>query len=234
MTIQEILKQSVKGDALLWVQGLECNIERGIGYPNVLLVNELISQLSEEQVEILKEKFKSVDDISQMHDKLVEIMVARKYMKYEPEFLAESDDLSPDIYLHKKEEYIEVKRKNYSKVYKKLEEKTSNYPHSSSVEIIFEEDAKEKLAKPLLSYTKDLIDKAKCQLSGKKGLVFLLYQIDFIMPYAIKSGDSIKSMSVFLNEFLIKGVQEYSEQIKVRIVCKPCFLLHDNIRFMKK
>jgi len=222
MTIQEILKQSVKGDALLWVRELG-----GLEYPNVL-VNEFINKLSDGQINILKRKFNGLGNISQIRDILAEIIIARKFMEYEPEFLAESDSSTPDIYLRTREEYIEVKRLGNSDDFENFAQKLHNLKKaigsdfhglSDKVIVVNENETRKEIKEFLNKKAKELLDKGREQLKDKEGFIYFLYSIAPDPAYAVKmKNQAIVSLNKLTEELLREYLEKYSKEYNIKIL----------------
>jgi len=148
ITIQEILKRSVTGKSLKLIDEIDSNLYKGIYYPNVLIVNDFLNNISECQCNLLIKKFKGIHDIYKMNDKLTEILCAVKYRECNPKFLEEGKEGNPDLYLKKTKEYIEVKRINKSNKEKKLDG-IKHYTQSASIKKVNKEEDFEKLFSPL-------------------------------------------------------------------------------------
>ncbi len=229
MTIQKILEESVVGDAKIWVDELRLRLLQGIEYPKILWVNKLVNQLSEEQEKVLKSKFKGIDDVLQMHDKLAEVFTARKFMKDKPVFL--SDNRNPDIYLRKQEEYVEVKRINLSDEELSFQEEISRNSRAglgatTGSSMILTEKAKKEKLQPLFKKTKELIDKGEGQLKGKNGFIHLFYSVDSMERYGINP--KICEVSVW------SFIEKYSSTVGIKIVYEKYSLLNSHQKFWKK
>jgi hypothetical protein len=224
MNIQEILKSSVSGEALDWVNGLESNLSKNINYLYVSRVNDFLESISKEQCILLKKKFSGINNVYEMNDKIAEVMCAMKYKGYNPIFLKERKGVkTPDIYLEKTEKYVEVKRIQITKKEKELEKLDEL---SGTVKRFDETQALEEKFPGLKKKIEEKIDKGGEQLSGKSGFIYLLYSLDFInlMPCM---GNSFN-----LRDLLKKKVENYakiySKQKSLDCICEETIPLHIN------
>jgi hypothetical protein len=136
------------------------------------------------QKKILIKNFLGLNNISQLIDKLVEILVAMKFEKKNPIFFYDNDG-NPDIYLEKTQQYIEVKRINHSDCEKKLIDKISKNKcftgDLKNIEKTITVDGENKLFNKCEYH----IGKAIRQLGKKnnsqenKHKLFLIYDCDF-------------------------------------------------------
>jgi hypothetical protein len=222
MTIHEILKSSVSGEALDWANELESNLSKGINYPHVSRVNEFLGKISKEQCTLLKNKFSGISNVYEMNDRVEEVMCAMKCEDYAPIFLDERKGAkTPDLYLEKTEEYVEVKRIQITKKEKELEKLDEL---SGTVERFDRTQALEKKFPGLKKKIEEKIDKGGEQLSGKPGFIYLSYSLDFInlMP-CVGNGFNLR---YFLKKEIENYARIYSQQKKLNCICEETILMH--------
>src|SRR3989344_8344369 len=139
-------------------------------------INEVLNSLSKNQQTLLREKFnKNFSDIEQLFDKLCEILVAYRFLNASPIFGDDSNGVT-DLFLRNNGKYIEVKRINnsdFQNAHTRTMLKDKVWVKTTGV--ISEESQKECA---LYKKSYKLINKAVCQLEGKNGLVFLVYNLD--------------------------------------------------------
>jgi len=227
MIIQEILKSSVSEECLSWVEELERNLSEDIIYPYISRVNDFLKSIPEDQCLLLKNKFNGINNVYKMHDIISEIICAVEYKDYNPVFLKEEDGVkTPDIYLEKAREYIEVKRIQISD-----EEKAKLNTHelSGTAGRINKTQAEKEIFIFLKKKIREKIDRGKKQLDGKCGFIYLLYSIDFInlMPYCM---DNI-NLKDFLKKEIESYVKKYSQENNLNCICREVTLIHDEPDF---
>jgi len=215
MTILEILKGAV-GEAQDWVDKLKTRVN----WPRYLWVsrvNNFLQQLSSDQINLLQDKFKNISDDYLLRDKLVEILVATEYQDEKPQFLSDnSREKTPDIFLKKSGQYIEVKNFNNSNEYKTLLEKLRKdkemYLERSNTSVSKLKIEDEKRYELILKYAKEQIDGGVKQLSKKDGFICFVYSIDS-SPFSLNTVDEIST-------HLERDIQKHYSQQKNKVVCK--------------
>lgn len=176
-----------QGDARQWVDQLR----NGDPKPNWLArVDHMLSNLSSSQLDILRSKFKGVEDRDRLIDKLIEMLVGEEFVSETPLFSKDSA-AGPDIYLKATKRYIEVKHINHSDDEKVILDQLRSRPIMESSRIgasgsfAIQDEAEYQL---LLKQGKATVDTAASQLNGYVGLIYLVYSLDFtpltILPKA--------------------------------------------------
>jgi hypothetical protein len=237
MGILHFLKQSVKGETLKFVSDWEERRSRYV-FPEFERVNDFFKSLPAEQLEILKKKFNGLNDVFDLHNYLAEIVVAEKYSEDTPVFIAESRQKTPDIYLEKKKEFVEVKVIAPSNEYKKWEEMMDKMKSwSGNAKMRTKEEMKSEYLPYLTRKAKEKIDDGINQLGSRNGFIYLLYRIDndlfdtdgndrHIMLWGQDINGTIFSHKDFLGQELEKWVSEYALEKNIRVLCEQYKLLH--------
>jgi hypothetical protein len=166
----------------------------------------------------VRNKFKDVTfyDVYQLFDKLTEILVATEFQDELPHFLPDnSREKTPDIFLTKSQQFVEVKNFNNSDEYKALLEKLQkdkemNLERDASLSELQAKDRER--YETILKYAKNQIDGGVDQLSEKSGFIYFVYSID-LSPF---SRDSIGEISARL----APDIQKHYSQRKIKVVCK--------------
>lgn len=185
-------------------------------YPWIKEINNFLKDLSEEQLLILKEKFKNFGNLSQLYDKLSEILVACRFADERPKFLNDNEG-KPDIHLQKSNRYIEVKRVNISDeeeqlINKLLETKTINIRNISN-----KMEPQDNMRNALLNKAKEHIAKAVNQLNDNLGTIFLIYKLDltgYVNSQEAREVDFEKEIKNYFMELNFKN----QDQIKLEIL----------------
>jgi hypothetical protein len=217
MNIRTLIEESV-GDELK--DGLLPYFNVGV-FPQEREINELITLLSQEQIDILRAKFKNVNNFSQFRDILAEVQVARKYIHEEPEFC--SGEGEPDIFLRATSRYVEVKRINPSDEDKDFEDKVHQMHSIGEAHItnaiMLGHDDLHKGIKPIFKKARDLIDKGNTQLNGRQGFTYLFYSLDST-PYYIRDNSNISSLRKEIESLLLKHINDYANEQNIEVVCE--------------
>lgn len=150
-----------------------------VKYPFIDKINSVLEKLNSAQNDILKNNYKSINNIHQLLDKLSEILVAYKYLSEEPCFFKDNSG-NPDIYLQKTNKYIEVKRLNNSDYQKSVCDYLQNHGGYTSGGGIHSKELKQANKSALLDKYIYHINKALEQLEGKVGEIYLIYKIDIL------------------------------------------------------
>ena len=157
------------------------NIKNNCVYLYIPKINELLSTLNSSQSKILKSNYKGIKKTNQLSDKLSEILVAYEFIKEQPIFF--DDNMGkPDIWLKRKDEYIEVKRLNCSDIQREVLEKINNNGGVDIKKTKFNSMVVKKMNGGLSNKAKYHIDKAIKQLSktSEHGIIYFIYSIDII------------------------------------------------------
>lgn len=244
MTILQLLNQTVTGEALKLIQKWKKLQDAGWFFSRLEKLNVFLDNISEEQLNILKKKFKGTSNFYTVHDYLAEIVVAEKYNKDEPVFLPESKQKTPDIYLKKKNEYVEVKVIQSSDSYKEWEEMMTQVKSDLGTALPKTKDDALKEGLPFL--TRD----AKCkiargieQLKGKDGFIHLLYYISDpfdidkngrrALLFGRDSNENYFDLKEFLGQELEKWVRKYALEKNIKVVCEKIIYTHHERSFNK-
>jgi hypothetical protein len=216
MNIFELLEQSNAGKN--YAKKLKENIKAGYCYLYLPKIDVLLNKIEINQREILKKNFQSIKQTGQLLDKLVELLIAYKFLDQEPKFFDDNDG-SPDIYLQKNNKYIEVKRINMSDKEKKVMNCLKSKPGQMFARNISSKLSKQsKGEQALTKKVKEQINKAIKQLN-EKGIIYLVYFLDSTSH--IKSGNSRK-------RFFEKKARSYLNLLNKRYISLE--ILHvDNV-----
>lgn len=219
MNFFELIEQSRIGREQ--AQKLRENIFTNVHYEFIDRINEVLSALDENQQKIVKRKFNNFRNLSQLHDKLFEILVAYRFLDKKPIF-GDDANSSPDLLLQKTEEYIEVKRLNNSDFQKNAVEfmQKSNQMFTSTSIIDSSSELRKENSVNKKAY--ELINKAVKQLGSKKGYIFLLYNLDLL--------NYLKDLNTREEEFK-KIIQSYTESLSLKDISFE--IIHENELFGK-
>jgi hypothetical protein len=208
--------QGVTGEARLWLERHRSDLW-------ISRFDNFLQRLPEDQVQLLSNKFNNVVDSEKLNDYLVEIWAAVEYQNGQPEFLEEKDkERTPDIFLKKSLQYIEVKRYRYSDNYKKILEKLAiTKSHTDQRDGTKDQLIKEEKEayEVVLKQAKDKVDNALLQLKGKFGFIYFVYSIDLDL-FAFRS---VKDKSKDLE----CDLRLYAKGKEASIVCKDFFKLFE-------
>jgi len=175
MNIFELLEQSEAGKD--YAQKLKKNIRTGYCYLYLQKIDILLNKSDINQLEILKKNFQSIKQTGQLLDKLVELLIAYKFLDQEPKFFDDNDS-KPDIHLQKNNKYIEVKRINISDEEKKIMNNFQSKRGQMLDRNIFSKLSKQNIGEQaLIKKAKEQIGKAIKQLN-EKGIIDLVYFLD--------------------------------------------------------
>lgn len=210
---------SLGGGAKEWFDKCREDIKADVGYKKI---DELLKTLSSDQIQIIKENLKGKNDKHQLLDIMEELRVGVKYKDDKPEFVQRKANCStPDIFLRKTKEYIEVKRINISDHEKdaRKEIESVGMVGESEPPIKLTADVRERCTQALKRKIEHQINKGREQLSGKVGFMYMSYSIDFLdLPYS--TGRSLECFREDLSQECEEYVREYSNENGVRVVCE--------------
>lgn len=176
MKYAELISKSEAGRR--YVKGVEVAVRGGAHYLWVAKIDRLLERVGP-QHDILIQKFSNLTNVSQVHDKLSELMVGYQYLSLSPVFSSDVGNVSyPDIYLSSTKEYVEVKRINPSDYEKNLMEKLQKEGGVHYREQGMSQVKKDNEKQFVYRKARQHIDKALEQLKDKEGKIALVYSID--------------------------------------------------------
>lgn len=233
----EILTKSLvspdQKELLKFIEAWKNKVKKGVRFPRLDWVNELIEQLPLQQINILSKKFERITDFYQMQDLFAELFVAALYKDKHPIFCPiNKTNKTPDLFLQKTGTYIEVKVINSSDYSHNFE----NYIFENSapgIPVMGEEypftrsEVRKKILPKLICKVIEKVTHGKKQLEGKNGFIYLLYRIDEVTDIFGRDIDGIPfDLKEFINLELTNFIKHYSYEQNIKVVFKPYDLLH--------
>lgn len=231
--LSEVFVKQSQIDLLKFVEQWKVHINNGYPSPQLFSVNKLLDQLDSNQIDILKHKFQNTTKYYQMHDIFAELFVASEYRNAYPLFIQEKrTERTPDLFLEKTKEYIEVKVINTSDYSHDFEDFVSrnSIPGMAvtGVAIPFSKTRAHKEILPKLkTKAKEKIDEGGKQLKEKKGFIYLLYRIDEVTDlFGLDYNGYYYDLASYLRCELANFISDYSILSNISIVSKSYNLLH--------
>lgn len=177
MNFFELVEQSAIGREQ--AKKLKENVSANVHCEFIERINEVLSSLDENQQKIVKQKFSNFDNLSQLYDKLYEILVAYRFFNKKPIFCDDANG-GPDLFLEKTGEYVEVKSINNSDVQNDALEFMQKNNNRQSIKKTFNPVEESRKKSAVVKKVFEHINKACKQLRDKKGVIVLVYKIDTI------------------------------------------------------